>query len=189
MSPPKDFAKRLVAQQHIDASLQQKYKQEIDKMFVEQLSMPRKANFALRIVFCVAMMFFFGHHWMTNRGEPPQDLIMDAAAVLVCGVSGIYLVRVLLRGALDRRIQDKLTAHLQLALIIALVVMTYLTAARTLDPVSSVRVLAGGAILITLFAMLHLTVLIRESRMQLEERNLELQYRIAELIEQTKKPQ
>ncbi len=157
-------------------------------MFVQQLNVPRKAKCILQIVFCMAITFYFGRHWMMNRGKPPQELIMDCAGVTVGAVSGVFLIRVLFRGALDRRVHDRLTGRLQLALIIALAVMTFISAARTSDPISAVRVLAGAAILITLFAMLHLTVLIRESRMQLEERNLELQCQIAELSEQIKNP-
>ena len=187
--PPKNFSERLIALQRVDGSLQQKHQTEIDKMFVEPLTSPRKAYLAWRIALSLAIMAIFIHHWMVNRSEPPQTLILDASAVLACGVLAAYLVRVLLRGTIDRRARDRFTARLQEAALLALALIIFLTAAAAPDAIAAVRVLAGGAILLLLGAVFYVQVLIRESRMKLEERNLELQYRIAELSEQIKKPQ
>ncbi|HVS72196.1 MAG TPA: hypothetical protein VHQ47_13150 [Phycisphaerae bacterium] len=174
---------RLVAQQPIDEASFQNYRHAVDQMFIEKLGPARRTHLAIRILFGLAIAGYIVYDLAANRTQPLHHLIIDAVIVLVAIVWSAYLLRDFLNASMDRRKRGKIQAFLQLGLIVIIAAATFIAAAAAPDTLQSIRVLTAGAVFLVIVSVLHLRGQIRNARMDLEQRNLELQLRIAALTE------
>jgi hypothetical protein len=175
------IAERLILQQQTDSSLEQKYRKEIDSMFEQRLSPVLRTRHVIRAAMAMGIIAYFAWSMATESGQPVEKWALGVCAIIVAVISATYSIQIVWRGALDRRVKERMTASLQLLVIVVVAPVMLVAAAKAPTEARAIWLLGSGSIVVTVMAMLYLRVLIREASLKLEERNLELQLRMAEL--------
>src|SRR3954466_3413824 len=117
----RDIGEGLIKHQLVDTALEQKYRKEIDTMFAEQLSGPRKMHYIVRIGMAIAIIIYLTYSLAEAPPGAVERLALSTCGIVIAALSCAYWVSIVRRGMLDRREKERMTSSLQLLAIVVVV--------------------------------------------------------------------
>jgi hypothetical protein len=187
--PPQfeQFDQKLIAAQRVDDSLRQKYEREVQAMFEKNLTGWNKALFAVVGVITVVLAVVFTVATVKSTHLPWEARSGFVLGALFAGAWTALMVRVLRRGRMNLRIDERAQAGLSWAFVVLMVTLFMVLAAKNPDSIRGVGMVVNGLVFLIGAALFMIQAGINSSRMKIEERLIEMQLRIAELTEELKK--
>ena len=183
----KNFADQLIAAQHVEPTLRQRYEQEIQTMLEQPLTTTRKVSFTASIVICTIMATALTIAAVSSHRAPIGVRIgLGLGAVYAAGWL-IMSIRILRRGSFNVRSDSKLMSSWPWIFTVTLVTLILIMTGQRADSVKSVWMLLYGLTFLLMASMFLIQHWISDARLKVEERLLEVQLRVAELAEEMKK--
>jgi hypothetical protein len=181
-----NFADQLIAAQHVEPTLRQRYEQEITTMLEQPLTTTRKTSFILSAVLCTVMMVMLTIAALSSHRAPIGVRIgVGLGAVYAAGWL-VMTLRILRRGTFHVRGDSKLMSSWPWVFAVTLVTLILVMTARQNDSVKSVWLMLFGLTFVVIASMFVIQHWIADARLKVEERLLEVQLRVAELAEEMK---
>jgi hypothetical protein len=182
-----NFADQLIAAQHVEPTLRQRYEQEMKTMLEQPLTKTRKMSFILSAVVCTVMMVMLTIAALSSHRAPIGVRIgVGLGAVYAAGWL-VMMIRILRRGAVHARKDSTMMSAWPWVFAVALVTLILVMTGPRADAVRSVWILLFGLTFLLMASMFLIQQWIGEARLKVEERLLEVQLRVAELAEEMKR--
>ena len=182
-----NFADQLIAAQHIEPTLRQRYEQEMKAMLEQPLNKTRKTSFILSAVISAVMMVMLTIAALSSHRAPIGVRIgIGLGAVYAAGWL-VLTIRILRRGAVHARKDSPAMSALPWVFAVALMTLMLLMTGQRADSVRSVWMVLFSLTFLLMASMFLIQQSISDARLKVEERLLEVQLRIAELAEEMKK--
>jgi hypothetical protein len=185
--PPKDFAQRLVAAQHVDSTLRQQYEREVKTMLEKKLTLATKTLHWFVGLLSAAMAVSFAVVAIIGKVLPWEARLGFAVGTLFASAWTFLMIRTIRRGTINLRFDEEAQAGFSWGFVVILVTLFMLIGGRLPDKLTGISMVVNGLVFLIGAAVFLLSHVINESRMKLEERLLETQLKIAELAEELKK--
>lgn len=171
-----DFRERLLASETIDSALRAEYERKLSTMFETQLSAKKRIWFTILILFSVTAGAVAIMLAVTEKLPPaPRIGLLIGAAFSAAWV--FYLVRMLRRGVMRRRIDPPVAAGMAFGFSLLMCIVLAVGGAP------SDKVLLMAVLFLIPAGLMLLRTVIEQSEMRMQERLVELQYNIARLAE------
>jgi hypothetical protein len=182
----KSFADQLIAAQHVEPTLRQRYEQEMKAMLEQPLTRTRKTSFTLSAILCTIMTVMLTIAALSSHRAPIGVRIgLGLGAVYAAGWL-IMSIRILRRGTFNVRSDSKILSAWPWIFTVALVTLLLFMTGQRADSVKSVWMLLYGLTFLGMASMFLIQHWISDARLKVEERLLEVQLRVAELAEEMK---
>jgi hypothetical protein len=184
---PNNFADQLIAAQHVEPTLRQRYEQEMKTMLEQPLTKTRKMSFILSAVVCTVMMVMLTIAALSSHRAPIGVRIgVGLGAVYAAGWL-LMTLRILRRGTFHVRGDARLMSSWPWIFTVALMTLMLLMTGQRADSVRSVWLVLFALTFLLMASVFLIQHAIGEARLKLEERLLEVQLRVAELAEEMKR--
>ena len=183
----RNFADELIAAQHVEPTLRQRYEQEMKTMLEQPLTKTRKMSFILSAVVCTVMMVMLTIAALSSHRAPIGVRIgVGLGAVYAAGWL-LMTLRILRRGTFHVRGDARLMSSWPWIFTVALMTLMLLMTGQRADSVRSVWLVLFALTFLLMASVFLIQHAIGEARLKLEERLLEVQLRVAELAEEMKR--
>jgi hypothetical protein len=183
----RNFADQLIAAQHVEPTLRQRYEQEMKTMLEQPLTKTRKMSFILSAVVCTVMMVMLTIAALSSHRAPIGVRIgVGLGAVYAAGWL-LMTLRILRRGTFHVRGDARLMSSWPWIFTVALMTLMLLMTGQRADSVRSVWLVLFALTFLLMASVFLIQHAIGEARLKLEERLLEVQLRVAELAEEMKR--
>jgi hypothetical protein len=184
---PNNFADQLIAAQHVEPTLRQRYEQEMKTMLEQPLTKTRKMSFILSAVVCTVMMVMLTIAALSSHRAPIGVRIgVGLGAVYAAGWL-LMTLRILRRGTFHVRGDARLMSSWPWIFTVALMTLMLLMTGQRADSVRSVWLVLFALTFLLMASVFLIQHSIGEARLKVEERLLEVQLRVAELAEEMKR--
>lgn len=181
------FADELIAAQHVEPTLRQRYEQEMQAMLDQPLTKTRKMSFILSAIVCTVMMVMLTIAALSSHRAPIGVRIgVGLGAVYAAGWL-VLMLRILRRGTFQVRGDSRLMSSLPWIFTVALMTLMLFMTGQRADSVRSVWLVLFALTFLLMASVFLIQYSIGDARLKLEERLLEVQLRVAELAEEMKK--
>jgi hypothetical protein len=186
---PRDrkFADQLIAAQHVEPTLRQRYEQETKAMLEQPLTRTRKTSFILSAIVCAVMMVMLTIAALSSHRAPIGVRIGVGLGALYAAGWLVLTLRILRRGTFQVRGDSRLMSSLPWIFTVALMTLMLFMTGQRADSVRSVWLVLFALTFLLMASVFLIQYSIGEARRKLEERLLEGQLRVAELAEELKK--
>ena len=183
----RNFADELIAAQHVEPTLRQRYEQEMKTMLEQPLTKTRKTSFILSAIACTVMMVMLTIAALSSHRAPIGVRIgVGLGAVYAAGWL-VLMLRILRRGTFQVRGDSRLMSSLPWIFTVALMTLMLFMTGQRADSVRSVWLVLFALTFLLMASVFLIQYSIGDARLKLEERLLEVQLRVAELAEEIKK--
>lgn len=179
-----DFSDRLIQCEAPTPALHEKYRKEITAMLEKELSLRDRVGWIFWAVFCFAMAIVFGYAAVYSYGKLPlwgtvgfvAACVFDLAFAAMCAWIAVT-------GRLLLRKHPPAMAGAGWAITVIGMTLFLLMAPSVSDPAVGNRMLIGGLAFVVMAAVFLLASRTEQSELNVKEKLLEIEYRIAELGE------
>jgi hypothetical protein len=185
---PENFSERLVAQQETDESLRRRYEQQLDSKFERPMKGSERFKHVVNLIACVVFIPCFFYATVVRTDFTPTKRSIGAVMVVVTVAWGALELQRLRRGTVNVRFDRRAKHWIAIACMIASGFLVLQVGAKSLDPFHTIILLLKLLLFGVIVCAIQMRTLIAELKVRNEEQCLELQYRIAQLSDQIKKP-
>jgi MFS family permease len=158
-------------------------------MWEQQLTSPKRVLFRVEAVigFVMAIGFIAGAA-LAPRGLPMLARLGFVAGAVVCAASGVMLLRMSRRGTMNLRHDPLRLAGLTWGGVVIMVTLFMMLGGLLPDRTIGIQMVVNGIVFLVGVGLILLRAVIEQSQLKTQEKLLEIEYRLAELAEQVRKP-
>ena len=158
-------------------------------MWEQQLTTPKRILFRVEAVVGLAMAAGFGAGAvLAPRGLPPLARVAFAAGGVLCAAFGVMLLRIGRRGTMNLRRDPLRMAGLTWSAVVIMVTLFMLLGGALPDRTIGIQMVVNGIVFLIGAGLMLLRAVVEQSQLKTQEKLLEIEYRLAELAEQVRKP-
>ena len=181
---PKTFPEQLIQCEPHSPEYKKKYEQEKRVMFEKRLEGVQRGVYVFWAVFCLSLGVLFGVVAFVNYDELPILGTLVFAAGSVSGLAfATMFASIAITGRFSLRKHAPAMAGGAWAFAVILMTLCLVTAPSFSDPAVGNRMLLSGLAFVVMLAVFFLASHTEQSELNVKERLLEIEYRLAELTE------
>lgn len=183
-----DFRDQLLEMETPTPALREQYEQQVKAMIEPALTQPRRRSLILSLVVGAVLAVYFALMGYLTRGSLPALATAGlVGAAVYCGLWALFASTVLRTGTFNRRTYPVTIAAMVWALAIFLAALLSLTALRAPPGNQAAVLLTSGLVFLITAAVVLVCTVIEKSQIRTESKMLELEYRLAELMEELRR--
>jgi peptidoglycan/LPS O-acetylase OafA/YrhL len=182
--PRTELRDQLLAVEPLAPDTRKHLQQELHTMFTRQLDTPRRILMGTLAVFAIASAIMCGALAITEPDLPRLARIALGVGSLFGLSWAVALIRICLRGTLDLKRDSHLFAMMMWGFTVLLMVFFLIVGASMEDRLQGLIMIANGLAFLIGAGVCWLSYRIERAEMTMREKLLQLELRIAELVEQ-----
>jgi hypothetical protein len=177
------FRDQLLAVEPLSPDYREKLEKELRTMFIRQLNLPGRIFFGVIAIFCVAIAGLCGY-LAVMQTELPMVARVGLGIGTLFGLTGaVILARVLRRGAMNLKIDNRLIAGMVWVFTVLMMTCFLMLGMSIEDRVKGVLMIAYGLTFLVGAGVYFVAARVEQAELGLREKLLELELRMAELGE------
>jgi len=181
---PKSFSEQLIQCESYSPEYKKKYEQEKRAMFEKRLGGVQRGVYVFWTVFCLSLGVLFGVVAVISYGRLSILGTLAFAASSVFGLAFAAMCAwIAVTGRLLLRKHPPAMAGAAWALTVIVMTLFLVTAPSLSDPAAGNRMLLSGLAFVVMAAVFLLASRAEQSELNVKEKLLEIEYRLAELTE------
>jgi hypothetical protein len=177
------FRDRLVAVESLSPKSRETLQQELRNMFIRELRLPGRIIFGAVATFCLATAALCGFLAVTQTDLPPLARIGLGTGTLFGLAGTAILTRVLRRGSIDLKVDNRLMAAMMWVFTVLMMVLFLMLGMSIEDRLLGVMMIAYGLTFLVGAGVCFLAFRIQQAELAMHEKFLEIELRLAELCE------
>jgi MFS family permease len=177
------FRDQLLAVEPLAPQLREKLQQELRTMFIRQLHLPGRIFFGVIAIFCLATAVLCGYLGATQTELPVVARVGLGIGALFGLTGAVMLTRVLRRGALNLKIDNRRIAAMVWVFTVLMMTCFLMLGMSIEDRVGGVLMIVYGLTFLVGAGVFLLAYRIEQAELGVREKLLELELRLAEMGE------
>ncbi|HSV16716.1 MAG TPA: hypothetical protein VLI90_20795 [Tepidisphaeraceae bacterium] len=184
-----DFRQQFLAAESFDPALRQKYQLEVKAMFEHKLTKMHRLVYVFTGLLSIAIIVLFAViSFQLPQRFPPLARAAFGLGILFALGWAIQSYRIVRRGSVKMRKDPRTMAALVWVFIVLMVTINMVLAGRAGDRIWGVQIVVNSLVFLVGAAVFLIGTIVQQAQMQTQEKLLEIEYRLAELTEQIKRP-
>jgi hypothetical protein len=177
------FRDQLLAVEPISPDFREKLEKELRTMFIRQLSLPGRIFFGVIAIFCLAIAGLCGYLAVMQTELPTVARVGLGIGTLFGLTGAVLLARVLRRGALNLKIDNRRIAAMVWVFTVLMMTCFLMLGMSMENRVNGVLMIAYGLTFLVCAGVFLVVYRVEQAEFSLREKLLELELRLAELSE------
>jgi MFS family permease len=178
-----DLGDRLLAVERLSPETQHQLQQELHAMFVRELTLPRRIFMGLVAVAALCAAAVCGFLAVTEPTLPPLARVGLGVGVLFGLAWAVVAGRIAWRGALDLQLDARRMAAMVWVFTVLMMVFFLMLGMSAEDRMLGLMMIGNGLVFLIFAAVYLLAQRIEQAELNLREKILQLELRVAELSE------